>query len=835
LKAGELLFRAELALRLRQPDYTIAACRQVLESLPGHLRAQSLLGQGLLEKGHLAEAAEAFRQVLELDPENVVARSGLAVIKEEEGQLKEAITEMEKAWAADPASQELKEALITLRAKLDREGKAAELPAAGWGRLYARRGEHAKALHAYQQGLSGGHKGPEVRLAQAESLWHLGRPEEAARICQDLISEAPQAVKAKLLLGLIRLQRGDLAGGTALLHEAMSADPSASVAAPLLGATHFGLPKLEDSVDISSPSLPLPPEVEAALAAGVSLTGQEEQEKGTAPPPEEEPDEGMEAAREFQAALYALSEQLAPTAGKRSQKEPTLGTYHIVLPRAALVRKYGEGAYLTIERKLKALQEALGQAGYLAHLLPIDASGEGGAAEVTEMIRDRLQEMSGAERLEGPLDHVLLVGGDDLVPFHRLTNPTEDDDPLLLSDAPYAAAQNLFVYRRAVGRLPDGAGGDPRFLLSLLDSMIASYVNPPRGSGFRPGLLGLLPGRQGSRLGKSFGYTALVWRSASEALYELIGGPTSVQVSPPMTNKGLESGWMDRARFLLFNLHGTLESCYWYGQKDATYPLEYPLFPIALGPENLSEVDLTGAIVFTEACYGAHILDKSPEDALALHFLRRGAACVVGANHIAYGASEPPLTGADLLARYFWLYLESGLSAGEALARARSKFVQEAQARQGYVDGDDQKTALEFVLLGDPAARLLTAQDRTSLEASPVGVAESFQPRLFCKRMSAEGGVRMEGETLAKARNHLKRVAPETWDTQLSVLPRYCCASGRFFECQGECHHKEPIQMDSYLITARKSLNTQDGTTLHRVARLTLDRDGRVLKVSLSK
>ncbi|MDP2728390.1 MAG: hypothetical protein Q8P59_12715, partial [Dehalococcoidia bacterium] len=328
--------------------------------------------------------------------------------------------------------------------------------------------------------------------------------------------------------------------------------------------------------------------------------------------------------------------------------------------------------------------------------------------EVLEAVQEQVHQAEATSDLES-MGHILLVGGDEVLPFHRLANPTDDDDPFLLSDAPYAAGQHVFVSRRAVGRIPDSASRDPRFLLSLLDGAIASYVNPAPGNGHAPSLLGFL-GQGKAQRGKSFGYSALVWKTASEALYELIGDPRSIQVCPPITDKSVESGWMDRCRFLVFNLHGTEDSCYWYGQKDSTYPMDYPLFPIALSPERLAHVDLSGAIVFTEACYGANIVEKEPQDSLALTFLSRGASCVVGSTRLAYGSNEPPLIAADLLARYFWLCLEQGMTAGESLARARTRLIQEAQSRQGYVDGDDQKTALEFILLGNPAARLLSVK-----------------------------------------------------------------------------------------------------------------------------
>lgn len=829
MKAGELLFWGELALRLGHPDYTAAAARQVLAQLPGHVKAHGLLGQALLDRDLLEEASEEFRRVLELDPENVVARSALAVALEGGGKLKAAIAEMEMAWESDPGNPDLKEALATLQAKLERVEAAPELSAVGLGRLYARKGQHAKALQVLRENLATGPPRIDALLTQCESLWRTDRLDEAARACQSVLTQAPNAVKARLLLGMIRFKRGDLAGGTALLHEAMSADPSGSVATAFLQGTGLDLPNLEDAVDLAPPSAPVPPEVEAALAAGISAKGLPAVEER--PLPDLEMDLTPRAgAQELQEALFELSDQVTPRISERGRLEPSLGHYHVVTSRAALLEKYGERAYLNIERKLKGFQEALILAGYNAHLVLLDQGGD--PQGVMEAVQEQILQVETIHDQEA-MAHVLLIGGDEVIPFHRLANPTEDDDDFLLSDVPYGAGQHLFVSRRAIGRLPDGASGDPRFLMSMLDSLIASQIKAKPKNGHGPSLLGFL-GQGKAPKSKSFAYTALVWKAASEALYELIGDPRSIRVCPPVTEKTVEPGWIDRCNFLVFNLHGTEDSPNWYGQKDSSYPMDYPLFPVALSPNNLDQVDLSGAIVFTEACYGANILDKELGDSLALAFLRKGAACVVGATRLAYGTTEPPLIAADLLARYFWLCLDQGMTAGESLARARTRLIQEAQTRQGYVDGDDQKTALEFILLGDPTARLTSSKKGMALEDGLVEAA-SAPPQMYCKRRSFEAGVRVEGELLARARSYLKRVAPDAWDTQLTVLPRHCCTSGRFFECQGECQQEKAVPVGPYFVTARKSITLQDGRTMRRVARLTVDEDGRLLKACVSK
>lgn len=62
----------------------------------------------------------------------------------------------------------------------------------------------------------------------------------------------------------------------------------------------------------------------------------------------------------------------------------------------------------------------------------------------------------------GRIGALLIVGGDEVVPFHRLPNPTDDLDVEVLSDNPYATRDsNYFIPEWAVGRLPGGCGTDP--------------------------------------------------------------------------------------------------------------------------------------------------------------------------------------------------------------------------------------------------------------------------------------------------------------------------------------------------------------------------------------
>jgi hypothetical protein len=195
----------------------------------------------------------------------------------------------------------------------------------------------------------------------------------------------------------------------------------------------------------------------------------------------------------------------------------------------------------------------------------------------------------------------------------------------------------------------------------------------------------------------SFGMTAKVWHAASRNVYRSTGDKDDVKVSPPVTADTFKPVWLQKKDFLYFNLHGSKISSHWYGQDKGMYP-------VALRPDN---VDKAQGVVASEACYGAYIIAKSHENALSLKFLsEKGIYGFCGSTTIAYGPAAPPSSEADLLVKYFFEYAKQGLTLGESFKSAKVDFVRKALRRNGFLDDDDQKTVLQFVLYGDPTLKL---------------------------------------------------------------------------------------------------------------------------------
>ncbi|MBI2955931.1 MAG: hypothetical protein HYY26_01330 [Acidobacteria bacterium] len=298
--------------------------------------------------------------------------------------------------------------------------------------------------------------------------------------------------------------------------------------------------------------------------------------------------------------------------------------------------------------------------------------------EIKNLI-DRLEGVLAAR--EQPLEAVLLVGGDEIVPFHRQSDPT-GDDPDIPTDNPYASTDDEpLVVERSLGRMPDAAEGQPGFLVQLLRHAADLH-------------------RRRSRHREAFGFSAERWERPSEQVYAEIPQRQRLRLSPPVLERHFVGSWVDRSRACYFNLHGAEHTDAWYGERRGGSPD----LPVALRAHQLRSPDLEAAILFSEACYGGNILGKRPQDAICLSALERKAACFVGSTKTAYGAVEPPPADADLLGLLFFRYVRPNVSTGQAFLLAKQEFARQALS-ENMSDPTAQKTILEFVLYGDPSLR----------------------------------------------------------------------------------------------------------------------------------
>jgi hypothetical protein len=355
-----------------------------------------------------------------------------------------------------------------------------------------------------------------------------------------------------------------------------------------------------------------------------------------------------------------------------------------VTVRKALEDRYQTAGYTKIREAMKtyvdtagALLVALDDADDMGtYNLPAALGGEAGSL---------LLSLRALRAKVGPIDSLLLVGGQDIVPHCQVANPVTDrgvdPDDVVLSDNPYGTdTDTLDQYLApplAVGRLTDFPRGSVDDFVALITAATASRKGRPARN-------------------HAAAVTNTDWSDYSREAASPLPGPVDWYFSPGYLLDRSHAAAADR-EFLYFNLHGFSGVAEWKG-----YDSVQEQFVTAVTPDAFDQQYVSGSVAFAENCYGAETDGRTPSNSCALRLVQQGAA-FVGATGLAYGSHLAPnffLDDADALARSFWAALTGGVELGESLRWARAQYW--ADANTPASNPFKQKTLLQFILLGDP-------------------------------------------------------------------------------------------------------------------------------------
>jgi hypothetical protein len=430
---------------------------------------------------------------------------------------------------------------------------------------------------------------------------------------------------------------------------------------------------------------------------------------------------------------------------------------------------------------------------------------------------------------------LLIIGGPEIIPFHHLPNPTLDNDLDVPSDNPYATIdENYFIPQWPVGRLPGESGSDAGLLLYQIRHLIYKYQSKTKSFKSKGvNFFSLLNSvwqfmtNLGSRLQSSenLGYSAEIWREASEEVYKSIGKPGGLKLSPPVNSRTLLTNNQHKYELGYFNLHGIKDGPNWYGQKDFASQNNGLDYPIALSPEMFSDDQKSPDFILTEACYGANVINKHHEEALALKFLDNGTNAFVGSTCIAYGSVTTPLIAADFVAERFWHQVLEGQPAGYALMQAKLDLAREMTQLQGFLDGEDQKTLLSFILFGDPLAKY------DGLKGIPKPLLR-FKSRPRVKTISdSDLGVAINENELPdnvsrQVKKAVEKYLPGLKDSQIKINKSETLDQGKSNQSQ---------KTERYVLTFEKSVENSSFTQHYHYARMTFDKRGKLIKISTSR
>ncbi|MBA3944027.1 MAG: hypothetical protein H0X37_05630 [Herpetosiphonaceae bacterium] len=785
-RLDQLLSAAQLLILLGEVEHAQQAI-EALGLLAPHassfLLVRAMLAQA---QGETAGAIKAFRLAAGRDPLESEAWQGLATLLP---------AGAEQAMAAERAAL-LQDAAVTDL----RRGK----PYLALGRLTILVERHPQ-WH-------------EWTILRAEALRRLNAPEQAHTLLLPLLDEVPVPVPALWLMAALVVHRGDL---IRLIKQAVASDPGGLSAKRCFAPDQppFLLPEL--------PEVPIP----ASLARRVH----DLQDMLPAYPWAEGPRSmkplRLRAAKgptgiqlrsrtqSDQASAVALAEVERATQRLLGATPPSLGDGH---GAALLVTHRGNLAVqmpYDVERVLQLLQNwaaALTARDVEAHVVVVDDPQPlpvfGDVAAVVqpspEAITELLRAVHARLTAKGQhLDAIMLIGGDAIIPFHQLPNPTTDADLHVLSDNPYGCAGDSYLIPDVVvARMPDDSKTGGHLLVELLQRSVDfhhGWLSPRSPATFFP-LLRLRRGTipPGSPI-QGWAASTLAWQLPSQTVYNALKSTEPLVLCPPPVPSSATTSW-NAQRLLYFNLHGLPGGANWYGQAADAPPNE-PL-PVALTPRDVVPLH-PNAICVSEACYGAEIAGRSTQDALALRLLASNALAFVGSTATSYGSIGLPLGGADVLVNHLLANLRRGHPVGRALLLARDGLARSAALGQGYLDPDDAKTLLSFVLLGDPWA---------TPYARPVVAAKAALPALsapLVRRQPVPLGL-LPGQSLAVARRLISKFVPYLQEASL-------VADG-----QGRSNRSaKGGPGDTLVFSAQRSFITADGQSGSHVARLTLSDD----------
>jgi len=369
---------------------------------------------------------------------------------------------------------------------------------------------------------------------------------------------------------------------------------------------------------------------------------------------------------------------------------------------AALAAKYDKAALARIDKALAAWRAADARRGITTVHVGIDD-----AVAMRKLGVAPLKGRPSAVKTKRALDalcrklhpdYIVLFGGHDIVPMFVVANPSYDpngdDDRDVPTDNPYACStayrarqrKSYLVPDRAVGRVPDlTADANPAWLLDYLRRATAWKSRPA------------------AFYASAYAVVCDEWKAAGEACMAYLGLPVAeLQVSPPAHDADATAQRRLGRSLHMIKCHGASLDPRFYGQKGTTYP-EILLSGTLRG--KLGEGTLAAAM----CCYGAQVYSPADPAAqmpgawpLATTYLRQGAVGFAGATRIAWVGVDRMMC-ADWVAAAHLKSALGGASLGRALLDAKQDYVKWLAGQGQQPDNADEKTLLEYLLLGDPS------------------------------------------------------------------------------------------------------------------------------------
>jgi hypothetical protein len=301
-------------------------------------------------------------------------------------------------------------------------------------------------------------------------------------------------------------------------------------------------------------------------------------------------------------------------------------------------------------------------------------------------------------------DYIVLMGSGDVVPMFDVENPTRSDggdsDTSVPTDNPYASSKkfsaakraNYLVPDRVVSRIPDLVGSsDASWLIDYL-GVATSWASRPAKD-----------------YAKDLLICADAWSgSGAECVRFLSREAKTLMLSPPVNDPEKKLRARHKSLFHMIKCHGGEVDSAFYGQRGNS-------FPEALISASLNKRTSPATVVGAMCCFGASVFDptdfaavRSGQPPIPSVYLRQGAYGFFGSTGTAWVGATSMLC-ADWIVSAFLKSVLGGASLGRAALEAKQDFVRWLQQQGDQLGAAEEKTLLQFMLLGDPSIHPIVA------------------------------------------------------------------------------------------------------------------------------
>jgi hypothetical protein len=373
-------------------------------------------------------------------------------------------------------------------------------------------------------------------------------------------------------------------------------------------------------------------------------------------------------------------------------------------------------------------------------------------------------------------DYLVLFGGDDIVPMFQVPNPSGWEDPdtdeTVPSDNPYAThlpflpadpTNSYLIPERAIGRIPDmlsdpgapGQNGDPAWFIDYLET--ATNWEPKAASAYNTpyAICTAEAGDAGTEfMQKTFDNTSL---------QPFLCPPRSDTADSPDTREQLS------AALHLIKCHGNPADATFYGFSETDQGTKYP----AINSATLKAALNPSVVVASMCCFGAKIFSPSDPKAtppgawpIASTYLRQGALGFAGSTMMAW-VGRLHMGPADWIVQGYLKNVLAGDSLGCAFLACKQDYHSHYSLNDDILSSDEQKTLIEYVLLGDPSIHpvkssqssksLLAFQSRQRRRDARAKLAEGLRSCLPTRSDAGDAEKAIAADVFVRAKNKISK------------------------------------------------------------------------------